>query len=195
MDASRSQAPGPNPVSLFVGNLPVVVLFAAGYFGGFAYLWGPMRPWKVILAVAVVLALCFALDRRGRKAKHRAAPRAGSRAAEAEAAWPWWRRVAAIFAGLAIAGIGVYQSLGIEVDISYYPLISGLCFIVSLGFGIPLALIALPRKRWRPGVRSGRAKRTRGATMSVSPPAGGGHSGVWGGFGSKPARKPWKPGS
>ena len=196
MSNAKIDVQGPTVGGLVGRNLPVVLLFAAGYFGGFSVLWGPVEAWKIVIAGVLVACLLVALDLGARRRRKLAT---GNRAAHAEAQWPWWRRGAAIVGGSLLGGIGVYQSLGIEVDVGHlYPLISGLCLIVSLAFGISLVLVALPRERWRrkPASHARAAtKGARGSTMKVSAPRGEGHSGVWGGFGSKPGRKTWRPGS
>lgn len=199
----------PRIVGWVLRNLPLVLLLCVGYFASFSPLWGPSRAWKWMLAASLVPALCLGLDLRtwqlGRRRRHRP----GTREAQARAAWPTWRRVGAIYAGVVIAGIGFYQSLGIEADVGKVPLISGLCLIVSLGIGIPLVIIAWPRERWRRSAAPPRVKvrgRTvgepprgmqdtgKGTSIRVPTPPASGHAGVWGGFGTKPAPRVWTPG-
>jgi len=112
----------------------------------FASVWGPLVAWKLALAVLLHLGLGLGLavgdvpGRRAHRPRRRFVP--GLRSARSRARWPTSRRVAAFVSGALLCAVGVGQSLGLEVDIARYPLISGLCVIVSVAVGLPLTLIA-----------------------------------------------------
>ncbi|MDF1700037.1 MAG: hypothetical protein P1V36_02605 [Planctomycetota bacterium] len=122
-------------------------LLWVGYVLFFSALWGPIVPWKIALALLLHLTLGLGFgvglprqERVPRPDRYRF--RAGLRAARVKARWSPLRRVAATVGGALLAAVGIGQSLGKEVDIGAYPLLSGLCLIVSLGLGISLLLIA-----------------------------------------------------
>jgi len=197
-----------------IGNLPLVLLCTFGYVVFFSQVWGPVRPWKVIVLALIVLGLCLGLDlgRFGGLLRLRTGPR--RHAAAARAAWPPWRRAGALLAGGLLAFAGIYQSLGLEVNLAAYPLVSGLCLIVSVGVGGLLLAAAWPRERWRrktPRVPRTRGSRHRGGRVvdvrapRRTPGAGGstfhlpmpretGFQARWGGVGSAPAPRIWTPG-
>jgi hypothetical protein len=205
----------PRVQSTLVRNLPIALLFCTGYFVFFAAVWGPLRPWKLAVALCIVLGLALGLRLRDRRREARAARLRrvpGGRAASDRAAWPWWRRAGLLASGTLLCAAAVYQSLGIEVDIDAYPLISGLCLILGCAVGATLIGYGWPRERWkrrrnlrRSGKRATPARsasppepptaESASATFSIPVPKDSGFSGAWGGFGSRPARPVWTPGS
>jgi hypothetical protein len=214
--ASRAAVPQVGPT--LARNLPVALLFCAGYFVFFASVWGPLRPWKLAVALCIALGLALGLRLRDPRRDARAARRRkepGGRADIDRAAWPWWRRAGLLVSGTLLCAAAVYQSLGTEVDLAAYPLVSGLCLILGCAVGATLIGYGWPRERWqRPRIlrRSGkrvirpRAARTAPppeppsaesatSTFRIPVPKDAGFSGAWGGFGSRPARPVWTPGS
>ena len=218
MSPATSRAEVPHVGPTLARNLPVALLFCAGYFVFFAAVWGPLRPWKLAVALCIVLGLALGLRlreprREARAARHRREP--GGRAAIDRAAWPWWRRAGLLVSGTLLCAAAVYQSLGIEVDIDAYPLVSGLCLILGCAVGATLIGYGWPRERWkrrhllrRSGRRAALPNTARrgpppeppipenaSTTFSIPVPKDTGFSGAWGGFGSRPARPVWTPGS
>lgn len=208
MAPKRPHPDSPRVLPWVVGNLFPVLLFCTIYFTLFAALWGPPRPWKWLLALSLVVALCLGVDTTsGRSARRRGTP-SGSRAAQARARWPAWRLAGSASAGLILIGCGVYQALGIEVNVGNHPVLYGLCFVVSVGIGVPLIALTWPHERWRraPTPRDapqrprevgaflpGERDEGPGTTLKLPKPGTDGYAGVWGGFGSKPAYKAWQP--
>ncbi len=202
-------------------NLPIVLLCSTGYFVFFSAVWGPLRPWKILVAAGIVLGLALALrvsDPRAEARSARKRRQPGGREAAAKAAWPWWRRAGAVLSGSLLCFAGIYQSLGLEVDLRAYPLISGLCLIVSIALGVTLIARGWPRERWhrkpaskrtreRAQARAQHVPRGRPRTPPAAPvPSTGsafrmpiakdtGFTGMWGGVGTRPGRRIWKPGS
>lgn len=205
MARSRLGAACSQAGATFLRNLPAVLLFSAGYFVFFSALWGPLRPWKLAVAAGVVVGLCLGLDLRD---PWRRVARGGRRS-RAGAPWPTWRRVGATTAGALLCFAGLYQATGREVDVgNLYPLLSGLCLIVSLAIGVILIVRAQPRVPWRrkgprppprltppgPPPAPRRRARVEGSAMEVPVPREQGYLGIWGAVGTRPARPAWKPG-
>ncbi len=186
-----------------VRNFPIVLLFAAAYFVFFSALWGALVPWKLALAGVAVLSTSLALG------EPRTQQRGKARLAENARRWPWWRQCASAVAGGCILFAGIYQAFSGEVPVGrYYPLLSGLCLLVSAAFGFIFILQAEPHRPWRrryprppPDLVSPRPrpapKRTRpgGGSMKVPVPRDGGFRPGFGGLGSKPAPRAWMPGA
>jgi hypothetical protein len=190
--------------STVVRNLPVVLFSCGAYFVFFSALWGPLAPWKIVVAAGILVGLCLGLDLQdswGRVGRAR-------RRVPENARWPLWRRGGAILAGVLVCLAGLYQATGREVDVGgRYPLLSGLCVVVSLAVGILLIARAWPQQPWRRRIPphaqrpdSRDAKRSRrkpvhagGSSIPVPAPRDLGFSGVWGGFGSRPAHPIWRP--
>lgn len=179
-------------------NLPVVLLACAGYFLFFGDLWGAWRPWMAAPIAAIVVTLSLALDLRDAVTRTGRARRRERRSREDEmrAAWPAWRRGAAVIAGVLIVSAGIYGSFGRNSELGAYPLLAGLCFIVSAAVGVLLVLYGWPRARWvrRPKGERPPADSPTGAGFQVPVPKDMGHAGFWGGVGTRPGRQVWKPG-
>ncbi len=195
-----------------VVNLPIAAALCTVYLLLFGAVWGPLQTWKLVAAGLLLLSLSVSLGehrpRLGAILRRRGGR--GSQTARLRAQWPPWRRVAALTAGVLFCGAGIYQSLGREVDLSLYPLVSGLCLGTSLAVGGILIGVGLPRRRWMrsrawatPRARASKA----GASTPRRLPASGsiaakmpvprevGYRGVWGGVGSAPSTPIWVPGS
>jgi hypothetical protein len=136
----------------------LLTLLWFGYVLFFSPLWGPLVPWKIALSVVIEVGMGLGLavgeppDEGVHLPKRHVEP--GERTATARAQWPLWRRVAGVASGLLLTAVGVVQSLGLEVDVSSWPLVSGLCLIVSAGMGLSLAIVAATSgHRQRPAPR------------------------------------------
>ena len=121
-------------------------LVFGGYVGFFSMLWGPLAAWKVVVGIGLWLLLGVGLavgdpePKAIRRPRRRFQP--GERAARARARWPAARRYSATLGGILLCAIGIGQAAGIEVEVGNYPLLCGLCIIVSLAVGVPLIAIA-----------------------------------------------------
>ncbi len=219
MSPSISHDAAPRVAPTLARNLPIALLFCAGYFVFFSAVWGPVTRPKILIAALIVVGLALGLRlsdprREARAARRRQRP--GGRAAVDRASWPWWRRAGLLVSGVLLCAAAIYQSLGFEVDLSAYPLLSGLCLILGCAVGATLIGYGWPRERWT-RKRRRRHESEQSATLArrrpvPEPPESGnvrtgtssyrmptpkdlGFSGLWGGFGSKPARRIWKPGA